>query len=173
MWDTMAYLDRVDARAQHISLREISDGNRSEIEALSVTAEQSEYVASVTESFQDAAETPGACPKYWGLYLDEQPVGFVMISDNIPLERTEYLGPYYLWRLLIDSRWQGQGLGTAAIDLVVDYVKQRPDAHTLFTSHVPGPASPLGFYLKYGFVLTGDVFDDEPVLALPVPAVGD
>jgi hypothetical protein len=37
-----------------------------------------------------------------------------------------------------------------------------------FTSFVPGDGSPLGFYLAYGFVLTGDVDDGEPILALPL-----
>jgi diamine N-acetyltransferase len=39
----------------------------------------------------------------------------------------------------------------------------------LFTSFVPGDGSPVGFYLKYGFVPTGEVFDDEPVLELARP----
>lgn len=147
-------------------LSDVTDANRDQLLRLSVTDEQSNYVASVAQSFRDAEETPDACPRYWGLYRGEQPVGFVMISDNIPTDRTEYVGPYFLWRLLIDTRFQRRGLGTAALDLVVEYVKQRPGGHTLFTSHVPGPATPLGFYQKYGFVLTGDVVDDEPVLAL-------
>jgi hypothetical protein len=33
---------------------------------------------------------------------------------------------------------------------------------------VPGPGSPVGFYLRYGFVRTGEVFDGEEVLALRV-----
>ena len=153
-----------------VTLRQVTEENRHEVEQLTVTADQSNYVASVTQSLEEAAETPDACPKYWALYEGEQPVGFVMISDNIPPERTEYLGPYFLWRLLIDTRFQRRGLGTAALDLVVDYVLQRPNAHTLFTSHVPipGAASPLDFYLQYGFVLTGAIHDDEPVLALPL-----
>ena len=113
-------------------------------------------------------DEPDACPKYWGLYDGEEPVGFVMISDNIPPERTEYLGPYFLWRLLIDTRFQGRGLR---------YCCARPGrrlrqaaSQRRHAVHVarpdPGPASPLRFYLKYGFVLTGEIHDDEPVLAL-------
>ena len=93
-----------------------------------------------------------------------------MISDNVPAERTQYLGPYYLWRLMVDARWQARGVGTVALDLVVDYVRTRPDARTLSTSVVAGPLSPKGFYLGYGFVETGQVFDDEEVLELTLPA---
>ena len=42
-------------------------------------------------------------------------VGFVMISDGVSETFPEYLGPYFLWKLMIDARWQRQGLGTAAL----------------------------------------------------------
>jgi diamine N-acetyltransferase len=151
-----------------LTLREITAANRRAVEALAVTREQQDYVAGVAESLVEAAETPGACPWYRALYVAGSPVGFVMLSDNIPPERTEYLGPYFLWRLLVDARHQGRGYGRAALDLVVDYVRTRPNAETLFTSVVPGERSPVEFYVKYGFVPTGEVFDGEPVLALPL-----
>jgi diamine N-acetyltransferase len=66
-----------------------------------------------------------------------------MISDGIPGGHPEYLGPYFLWRLLIDARLQGRGFGKAALDLVADHVRTRPDAHVLLTSVVPGPACPI------------------------------
>ena len=151
-----------------VTLREITSANRAEVESLAVTPAQESFVAGVSRSLAEAADTPGACPWYRAIFAGDSPVGFVMISDNIPPGRPEYLGPYFLWRLLIDQRWQRRGYGRAALDLVVDYVRSRPGAQTLFTSHVPGEGSPLGFYLQYGFTLTGDIFDDEPVLALPL-----
>ena len=95
-----------------------------------------------------------------------------MLSDGIPPGHPEYLGPYFLWRLLIDARWQGRGLGSAVLDLVVESLRTRPGAETLLTSVVPGPRSPTGFYLRYGFSLTGQVFDGEQVLELPLPRSG-
>jgi diamine N-acetyltransferase len=156
----------VASTATGVSLREITDANRAAVVRLAVTAEQSHYVDGVAESLEQAAETPGACPWYRAVYLGEEAVGFVMISDNVPVGRSEYLGPYFLWRLLIDTPRQGQGLGTAAVDLVADYVRTRPDAERLMLSVVPGPGSPVGFYLSYGFTATGEVFDDEDVFEL-------
>jgi diamine N-acetyltransferase len=149
-----------------ISLREITDVNRAAAERLAVTFEQDFYVAGVAESLVEAAATPAACPWYRAVYAGEEPVGFVMISDGIPSGHPEHLGPYYLWRLLIDARRQGEGLGTAALDLVVAHVRTRPDARSLLTSVVQGPRSPIGFYLRYGFSRTGQVFDGEDVLEL-------
>ena len=151
-----------------VTLREITSANRAVVESLAVTRAQESFVAGVNHSLAEAADTPGACPWYRAIYAGESPVGFVMISDNIPPGRPEYLGPYFLWRLLFDHQWQRGGYGRAALDLVVDYVRSRPGSETLFTSCVPGEGSPLGFYLQYGFTLTGDIFDDEPVLALPL-----
>ncbi len=149
-----------------VSLREITDGNRAAVEALAVTEEQSHYVASVTQSLQDAVDYPDAKPWYRAVYADDEPVGFVMIADGITVDDPTYVGPYYLWRLLVDHRFQGRGYGTAAVDLVVEHVRTRPDARTLLVSHVVGPTSPVTFYQRYGFKLTGEVHDGEPLLEL-------
>ena len=152
-----------------VSLREITDANRGDVERLRVASEQVDYVASNAESLLEAAATPNARPWYRAVYLGEVPVGFVVISDGIPDTFPEYLGPYYLWRLMIDARWQGQGqgLGTAALDLVVGYVRSRPNAWRLLSSLVPGTSgSRREFYLRYGFRLTGDWFDGEEVTEL-------
>jgi diamine N-acetyltransferase len=152
--------------AANLSLREITPANRAVLEALAVTAEQSEYVEGVAASLVEAAETPDACPWYRGVYVDDTPVGFVMISDGITVVNPDYLGPYYLWRLLIDQHHQGQGYGSAALTLVIEYLRTRVDARVLITSVEPGPASPLGFYLRQGFQATGTVHQGELVLEL-------
>ena len=153
-----------------LTLREITVANRSQVEALTVTPAQEAFVAGVAESLIEAAETPDARPWYRAVYADETPVGFVMLSDNIPPGHPEYLGPYFLWRLLIDARWQHRGYGRAALDLIVAYLGTRPHADRLLTSAVPGDGSPVGFYLKYGFVPTGAMDDDgELVLELALP----
>jgi diamine N-acetyltransferase len=156
----------VDDGTGVISLREITGANRPGVERLRVTSDQENYVAGVVESLVEAAATPAACPWYRAVYVGGEPVGFVMISDGIPDGYPEYLGPYFLWRLLIDARWQGRGFGRAALELVVEYVCTRPNASSLLTSVVPGPASPMEFYLRCGFARTGQVFDGEDVLEL-------
>jgi diamine N-acetyltransferase len=156
----------VEKTAEHVSLREITDANRAAVERLGVTPDQENYVAGITESLAHAASTPAACPWYRAVYAGDEPVGFVMLSDGIPAGHPEYLGPYYLWRLLIDAGRQRQGFGSAALDLGVDHVRTRPDARVLLTSVVPGPRSPIGFYLRCGFSRTGQVVDGEDVLEL-------
>lgn len=147
-----------------VEFREIAFSNLREVLALSVTEKQTHFVASVKDSLAEAEVTPDGRPWYRAIYAGDAVVGFIMLSDGIPPGNPELVGPYYLWRLLIDTKYQGRGYGTRALDLACDYVRARPDGHTLLTSVVPEPGSPKPFYLKYGFVMTGEVVDDEPVL---------
>jgi diamine N-acetyltransferase len=153
-----------------LSLREITSANRTAVEALTVTAVQADYVTGVAESLVEAAETPDACPWYRAVYVDDKPVGFVMISDGITVVNPDNLGPYFLWRLLIDQRHQGRGHGSAALGLVVEHVRARPDARVLTTSVGQGQASPIDFYLRQGFRATGQVHQGELVLELDLLA---
>jgi diamine N-acetyltransferase len=155
--------------APAVSLREITRANRSEVEALAVTEVQAGYVTSIAQSLVEAAETPDACPWYRAVYAGDEPVGFVMLSDGITVVNPGYLGPYYLWRLLVDQRYQGRGYGSAALRLAVEHVCTRADARVLVTSVGQGPASPVGFYLRHGFRLTGEVHQGELVLEFVLP----
>jgi diamine N-acetyltransferase len=151
-----------------VTLREITDSNRADVLRLAVTPEQSEFVDGVADSLTEAAATPDACPWFRAIYADETPVGFVMIADGIPAGHPEYEWPYYLWRLLIDAGQQRRGYGTAALDLVVNYVRDRPGAVELVTSAVPGEGSPMSFYERFGFHPTGGMLDREHVYVLPL-----
>ena len=135
-----------------VSLRPITDANREAVEALAVTPDQGRFVSGVRESILEAADEPDARALYWAIYSEETPVGFVMIADEV--ESPEYL-PHYLWKLLIDERYQRQGFGTATLDLIVEYFRGRPGVEVLSTSAGQGDGSPIAFYERYGFERTG------------------
>jgi diamine N-acetyltransferase len=146
-----------------VSLRPVTESNRQEVEALRVSPAQHRFVSSVVESLREADEHPDAHAIRWGVYSDDTPVGFVMISDEVG--RPEYV-PQYLWKLLIDERYQRQGFGAAALDLVVEYFRGRPGVEVLTTSAVEGEGSPIAFYERYGFERTGEMSYGEVVLKL-------
>jgi len=133
---------------------------------------QDRYLGRMISHFEDAAVDARGCPRMWSVHDagSGQLVGFVMISDNVPAETLaaddEVVGPYFLWRLLIDHRHQGRGYGAATIDAVIDYLRTRPNAEFLLTSCVAGEGSPQPFYLKYGFELTGEQKWGEDLLRL-------
>jgi diamine N-acetyltransferase len=160
-----------------VTLRDIvTDADRAAVLRLQRKPGQERYLGSMESHFEDAIEDARACPRYWSVHDGDQLIGFVMISDNIPQEVLDaepdhIVGPYFLWRLLIDARQQGRGYGRAAIDAVADYVRTRPGGDALYTSCAPGEGSPQPFYLRYGFVKTGRVADGEDVLRLDLQPV--
>jgi diamine N-acetyltransferase len=147
-----------------VHLRPLTDENRAELERLELAPGQERFVDSVADSLAEAESEPSARAIQFGLYDGDAPVGFVMISDEV--DEPGYIAQY-LWKLLIDARYQRRGYGTAALDLVADYFRSRPGVDVMWTSAGQGDGSPIPFYERYGFVRTGElVFDGEVLLRL-------
>lgn len=141
-----------------VSLREVTKENLDDVLTLKVKPGQQNFVASNAVSIAEAHFEKKAW--FRAVYADDTPVGFVMLYDD-PQE-----GEYYLWRFMIDARYQGLHFGKRAIQLLVDYVRTRPDATELLVSYVPAEGSPQPFYCRLGFVDTGEVSDGENVMRL-------
>ena len=136
-----------------ISLREITSDNVRAICDLSVAPDQEQFVAPNAVSMAEYAVTTKAWTR--AIYADDNPVGYVLLSDDDEKPR------YYLWRFMIDQRYQGLGFGKRSMDLVIDYVRGRPGADGLYLSYVPAEGGPEDFYKNMGFVDTGRVHDGE------------
>jgi diamine N-acetyltransferase len=146
-----------------VHLREITDDNRDSVRALRVRRHQKQFVDSVSKSLKEAAKTPEANPWYRAVYRGDEPVGFVMLSWNPPAGPDK--GRYFLWRLLIDKRYQKRGIGREVLTQIADLV--RADGATeLLTSYEPGEGDPWPFYRQFGFEPTGDIDDGEIILRL-------
>jgi diamine N-acetyltransferase len=143
----MKSLHEVPTHGAHVSLRPVTAQTVSQVCRLRVHPEQDVYVAdnatSIAEAYFDSR------PWFRAIYADETLVGFVMICDDADVPQ------YFLWRLMIDARYQGHGFGRDALKLVVDYVRRRPGAREFTTAYVPGERSPRDFYARFGFTETG------------------
>ena len=142
-----------------IELREITDENREAILALHAGPGQGRFVSSVADSIEEAAEQPEGSPWYRAVYADGEPVGFVMLSWNVTPRPPDIIGPWFLWKLIVDERHQGRGIGRAIVQHVVELIRTE-GATELLTSHVIGDGAPHGFYERLGFVPTGS-FDPQ------------
>ncbi len=140
-----------------ISLREITKTNLRDILRLKVAADQERFVASNAVSIAQAYFDRDIA-WFRGIYADEAPIGFAMLHDE-PAERK-----YYLWRFMIDHRFQGSGYGTRALEQIIEHVRGRPGAHEVLLSVVPGEGSPGPFYERLGFAYTGEIEDGERVM---------
>jgi len=141
-----------------VSLREVTQENLKSVLALKVTKDQEKFVASNAVSIAEAYFAENAW--FRAIYADETPVGFLMISD-VP-EKAEY----YLWRFMIDAEHQGKGYGRKALELLIEHVRTRPNAKAFYTSHRKGEGSPEGFYLKMGFIRTGEMWHGDFLMKL-------
>ena len=139
-----------------LTLQEVTKKNLDKILNLIVTPEQEKFVADNAVSIAQDYFYPDAW--FRAIYADETPVGFVMLeSDRVN-------SFYSLWRLMIDTRFQRQGFGRRAIELILEYVKTLSGAKVLWTSCVPGNGSPKKFYEKMGFTDTGNLDEDEEII---------
>jgi GNAT superfamily N-acetyltransferase len=145
-----------------VTLRKITEENLEAVLALRIWPEQEQFVSSVRESLAEAAEWSFANPWYRAVYADDEPagpVGFVMISWDVRPDPPRIIGPWFLWKLLIDRRFQRRGYGAAVVWQVVALVRDE-GATELLTSYGPGDSGPAGFYRRLGFKPTGE-FDDN------------
>ena len=125
---------------------------------LPVTREHVERQVREHSAWDDIA--PGE-PRQVGIEADGEPVGFLMWADAI----NEGTPDPYLWRFLIDRRHQGRGIGARALEQWT--ADLRAAGHTAVeASWVQERGGPEAFYLKAGFVLTGEMDDDEAVARL-------
>jgi RimJ/RimL family protein N-acetyltransferase len=127
---------------------------------------QEAFVATVWESYADALfpepDDAGGPLVPWlrGVEADGEPAGFVMTAEPTATNPVPYL-----WRLLIDRRHQGRGIGRRVLALLAE--RYREQGHTaILTSWVEGPGGPEPFYRALGFVPTGDVTEGEVVARL-------
>jgi GNAT superfamily N-acetyltransferase len=139
-----------------IELHEISDANRDAVLAVHGGAAEGRFVSSVADSLNEAAETPEGSPWYRAVYLAGEPVGFVMLSWDVTLQPPDIIGPWFLWKLIVDEPQQRRGIGRAVVEEVVRLIRAE-GASELYTSHVIGEGGPDGFYERLGFVPTGEL----------------
>ena len=152
----------VRERALPVTLREVTRHNIQALMALDA-GDGGRQVASNAKSMAQAAVYGEAWPR--AIYAGEEPVGFVMLYD--PSRVADPEDPeFFLWRMMVDRAWQGQGIGLAALRLLVEHVRTRPHPGEMFTSIVEPAPHLVAFYGRAGFELTDQHVDGERVLRL-------
>ena len=126
-----------------INLREVTSKNLQSIIDLNVKKDQKDYVASNSVSIAQGHYSKSAW--FNGIFNDDRPVGFVM------LDLIEEENKCFLWRFMIDSKYQGKGFGKIALTQVIDFVKSLNLYTYIATSYVPAENGAGGFYKNFGF----------------------
>ena len=109
----------------------------------------------------------------FGLYEAGRPVGFLMIGYGTIGDADEpkvAQGNYSIWRLMIDARFQGQGLGKRAMEAALSYIRTWPcgKADCCWLSYDPDNTGARALYTRMGFRENGETDGDEIVAVLPL-----
>ena len=164
--DRVAWLGRDRRPPTTVELVDVTAESRDEVGRLATTHSQERFVAPVARSYAEAL-LPDPDPsrgtvvaRMRAIRADGRLVGFLMLAEPTPTEPDPFL-----WRLLVDRWHQGRGIGTSALGCLVDEL--RANGHRrLLVGWNPGRGGPERFYLRLGFVPTGEIIDGEVFAAL-------
>ena len=125
-----------DWASQPVRLEKITWDNFEAITNLHVNEEQRNFVARNKDSLVHAflAITDENKQVFtFGIYKGKKPIGFLMIGYDIgeddgmePSADWFLRNSYYIWRFMIDKRYQGNGYGREALKLALDFVLTFP-----------------------------------------------
>ncbi len=147
-----------------VTLREITEDTVVSIVKLSVAEHQKGFVATNAVSLAQALFSKEAW--YRAIYVGDEPAGFVMLYDESLRSSPPATPSVGVWRFMIDERFQGRGVGRAALLQVIEHVRAKEVFTTLELSYVPAEGNPEPFYRALCFRHTGRMDGDEVVLAL-------
>lgn len=138
-----------------MQVAELTADNLRAATKLRLRPEQEGLVAPVVESVAEAYVNPTAWPRV--IYHGDEVIGFVMAN----FDPGNDLEPFRagVWRLNIDANAQGQGAGRFAVDQVIAEARRR-DVSKISVLWKRGTHGPEGFYLRLGFVPTGELFGE-------------
>lgn len=135
-----------------ITFREITSDNYSQVLNLKITPAQeaAKYVSPVVRSLADAwfyREEGITYPK--AIYADEDLVGFIMYELDTEEQQV------FIWRFLIDQRYQGKGYGRQTIEAVLAMAKEQAQITKVVADYVDGNEPMKKILLDLGFEETG------------------
>ena len=135
-----------------ITFREIASDNYSQVLNLKITPEQeaAKFVSPVVRSLADAwfyREEGITYPK--AIYAKDDLVGFIMYDLDTEEQQV------FVWRFLIDQRYQGKGYGRQTIETVLAMAKEQAKITKVVADYVDGNEPMKKILLDLGFEETG------------------
>ncbi|WP_240338441.1 GNAT family N-acetyltransferase [Peribacillus alkalitolerans] len=131
-----------------VALKKIDNGNWEYAIGLTVKDEQKSFMVSNLYSIAEVQFLDNF--QAMGVYDNEEMIGFCMFgidSDD---------GNYWIYRLMIDEKFQGQGFGVKAVKKIIEQIKVINDTHIpyIMIGYHPENIGAQIAYKKAGFVET-------------------
>ena len=133
----------------NVTLAPVTIDNFEALMDMELPPEQAAFLASNAYSIAQSHYYPDYQPR--AIYCDGAPAGFALydISGN------DEAGHYAIYRLMVDHSRQRQGIGRAAMLLLLAEIRACADARRISICYKPGNANAQRFYASLGFVEIG------------------
>ncbi|AGX06956.1 spermine/spermidine acetyltransferase, putative [Bacillus sp. NRRL B-14911] len=141
-----------------IFLKEVDRHNFFDVIDLKVAEEQKSFVATNLFSLAQAKAFPEC--NCLAIYHEEKLVGFTMYCMDFDDKE------YWIYRLMIDAKYQSKGYGKAAMEKLIELIKEDKDHQVIYLSFEPENDRAKEMYEKLGFEADGRVIDGEIVYRL-------
>jgi diamine N-acetyltransferase len=151
----------------NIKLVEVNRDNCEAVVELKLFDEQMGFVADNSYCLTQAKSGVEFVPM--AIYNDDELVGFLMYK--IPYESAWDIdkqdeNEYWIFLIMIDKNHQKKGYGRAAMQLVLDIIKQDKKHNKVYIDVSSENTVAKTFYESMGFVPDGKIVDDEMVYVL-------
>lgn len=141
-----------------IYLREINKDNFFDVIRLKVSEEQKNFVASNVFSIAQSKVQTECIPH--AIYNDTYAVGFLMYCIDCDDNN------YWIYRLMIDEKYQSNGYGKKAMEIIIERIKEDKSRNVIYISFEPENESARLLYEKLGFVSDNRIIEEELVYKL-------
>ncbi|NMH72464.1 GNAT family N-acetyltransferase [Bacillus sp. RO2] len=142
-----------------LKIQTVNSSNWRQIISLQVAGNQQRFIEKNEISLLESVYDTKHDWKCYGLFENKTPVGFVMIGVENKEDR-------YIWldRFMMDAKFQGRGLGTAFLLLIIEFIANQHEVDEIVLSIIKENSFAKAFYVQHGFDNTGLVdeeFDEE------------
>lgn len=140
-----------------IRLVDVDESNWLDVRGLSVGSGQERFLDSAVGIIARGYAYRSCRARVMGIAADDTIVGVALVRDL-----DEEPACYDLQQFMIDAHYQGRGIGTQALRLIVDELAAERKYDHVEVCVKKDAATALHVYEKAGFVDTGYVDDDAP-----------
>jgi RimJ/RimL family protein N-acetyltransferase len=149
-----------------LELRPVTQENWQSLIKLRVRDDQKDFVASNLYSIAESQfgfEEEGHWDLFpYGLYMNDEPVGFAMTGLNLNHPRFQGL----ILRLMVAEKHQGRGYGRAAMKVMKELFLANARVKAVCISYAPENDVARKLYTSLGFVETGEMLESEVLAVL-------
>jgi diamine N-acetyltransferase len=131
-----------------IKLQRVTEDNHLQVVGITTNENQTDFYPSIESSLELAAKYENAHP--FAILLGEEVCGFLMYG----IDETTKL--WKIYRLVIDKRYQRQGIGRVVMELALSELKNHHGANEVLIVYNEENTSAINLYRSLGFVQFGN-----------------